>query len=371
LNKKYNLIITSIELSDGNGVEFITRIREISKDITIFIISGKDDTEYFIDLIRLGIDGFVLKPIQVKQFVEVFQKVIEKFKYKEEVYKYKLNLEEIVYEKTKNLQELNESLEIKIKNEVLKNIKQEKLLFEQSKLASMGEMIGNIAHQWRQPLSAISTAMSGMVIQKEMDMLNDDNFYSNSNIIIDNTEYLSKIIDDFRDFIKKDKKKIKFNVKKQIEDFISFIQSSSNQNNIELIIDISKDIEIFGYQNEITQSIVTIFNNTKDAFIQKDKDIENKYFFINGYIDNSNFILELKDNAGGIKAEYIEKVFEPYFTTKHKSQGTGLGLYVSYNSIKSMGGSIEVNNTSYQYLNKEYKGAIFRLEIPSGLDNNF
>jgi len=363
LNNKYNLIITSLELSDGNGVELIKKIRAISRDVTLLVISGKNDQEYFIDLIRLGTDGFILKPIQVNQFVEIFQKVIEKFKRKEEQYEYKINLEKKIEEKTKDLQKLNLSLKEKVKNEVLKNIQQEKLIFEQSKLASMGEMIENIAHQWRQPLSAISTAMSGMMLQKEVGILTDENFHFNSTSILESTEYLSKTIDNFRDFIKDDSKKIKFSLTNEIENLTSLIKQSAEDNNIKLIIDISQDINILGSPNDMIQSIVNIFNNAKDAFIQKK--IEDRYFFINTYLKESNLVIELKDSANGIAKENIEKIFEPYFTTKHKAQGTGLGLYVSYNIIvKDMLGSIEVKNENYKYLDKKYKGALFKIEIP-------
>jgi len=370
LNNRYNLIITTLELPNNGGLELIRKIRAISKDITVFVISGESDKDYFIDLIKLGIDGYVLKPVKVSQFVEVLQKVIEKFKNKQELFEYKKNLENMVKIKTQEIQTandklklINESLESKVKNEVEKNIQKEKLLFEQSKLASMGEMIGNIAHQWRQPLSIISTAASGLSIQKEMDILNDETLYQSCKVIDDNAQYLSKTIDDFRNFIKNDKKKVKFNIIKEIDNFISLISPSSNSYDIQVAISKLEEIELDGYPNELMQCLLNIFNNSKDALILNNEN--NRYFFISVYKEDGSVVIELKDNGGGIPENILPKIFEPYFTTKHQSQGTGLGLHISYNIIvNSMGGTIVAKNIDFEYSDQKYKGALFIIKIP-------
>ncbi len=267
-------------------------------------------------------------------------------------------LQTIVKEKTIELKHLNENLELKIKEEVKKNIEIERKLFKSEKLAAMGEMIGNIAHQWRQPLSAISTGASGMQIQKEYGMLTDEKFNETCEAINRNVQYLSKTIDDFRDFIKGERIKKKFNLKDNIDSFLSLVDGSIKSNDIEIILDLDDNININGYQNELTQCFINIFNNSKDAL--KETNPNDKLIFITTKIENEIVTIEIKDNAGGIQDDILPKIFEPYFTTKYKSQGTGLGLHMTYNLIvQGMNGNIEAKNTSYIYNDTEYKGAKF------------
>ncbi len=271
----------------------------------------------------------------------------------------KLNKE--LEENKQQLQLLNENLEKKVKEEVSKNRDKDRVLFEQSKMAALGEMIGNIAHQWRQPLSAISTGVSSMQLQKELNLLSDDDFQNNCRSINKNVEYLSKTIDDFRNFIRGNSKKESFNIKESIQSFLSIVSSYTKKDNIDIILDI-EDIQITGLQNELNQCLINLFNNARDAMSDKK---EEKYIFITVFKQNNELKIEFKDNAGGIKESILDKIFEPYFTTKHQSQGTGLGLHMTYKLIvEGMEGKISVRNKSYIYGNKEYSGAFFDITIP-------
>ncbi len=239
----------------------------------------------------------------------------------------------------------------------------EKLLFEQSKLASMGEMIGNIAHQWRQPLSVISTASTGMLVQKEYNILTDKLFVETCNTINNNAQYLSKTIDDFKNFIKGDRTKGIFDLNKDIDSFLHLVEGSIKNHNINIILDLEDGIKIDGYKNELTQCLMNIFNNAKDALNENTE--ENKIIFITTLQKDDKVIIKIKDNAGGIPEDIINKIFEPYFTTKHQSQGTGLGLHMTYNLIvDGMGGTIEANNAKYEYDDNEYSGAEFIIFLP-------
>ena len=263
----------------------------------------------------------------------------------------------------KELEILNNNLEKKVEIEVKLNRKKDLLLMEQSKMASMGEMIGNIAHQWRQPLSIISTASSGMQLQKEFNMLTDKEFNESCEAINNNAQYLSKTIDDFKNFIKGDRKKTIFKIKNTINGFLNLINGSIKTNNIIVIQDIQEDVKFDGYENELTQCLINIFNNSKDVLVEKE--VEDKFLFISTFIDDNKGIIKIKDNAGGIPQDVLPKIFEPYFTTKHKSQGTGLGLHMTYNLIvDGMGGTIESSNVTYEYKGKEYKGAEFKISLP-------
>jgi len=239
----------------------------------------------------------------------------------------------------------------------------EKLLSEHSKMVALGEMLGNIAHQWRQPLSVISTAASGVRIQKEMGILNDDVFYDSMDGIVKNANYLSSTIDDFRCFIHQDKTKISFSLNEHIKKDLTILKGMLNLNDIEIVLDLDEDIQLFNIENELTQVIINIINNAKDAFIENK--IEDRYIFIKTFVKNNQAYIVLQDNAGGILDHIIDKVFEPYFTTKHKEQGTGLGLYMSNQIItNSMEGTIKVKNRDFGYLSQQYRGAEFTISLP-------
>jgi signal transduction histidine kinase len=237
------------------------------------------------------------------------------------------------------------------------------LIFEQSKMASMGEMIGNIAHQWRQPLSVISTGATGMKMQKQFDALSDESFNKTCDVINENAQYLSRTIDDFRNFIKGEREKVVFNLNKAIDSFINLVQGPIKNNSIEVVFDLEKDLAIYGYENELIQCLINIFNNSKDVL--KDIDEKGKYIFITTQSYNEHIVINIRDNGGGIAKDILPKIFEPYFTTKHKSQGTGLGLHMTYNLIvDGMNGTLEAANVSYKYDGKDYIGAEFTIVLP-------
>jgi len=265
--------------------------------------------------------------------------------------------------KENELKEFNKNLQKKISQEVEKNIDAQKQLSKSEKLASMGEMIGNIAHQWRQPLSVISTIATSMIMKKEFGDLDDKELVDNCNTINRNTQYLSKTIDDFKNFIKGDRKKASFILENTIHSFLNLVGGSYKDNNINIVLSLEKNININGHENELIQCLINIYNNAKDALI--DNNIENKLIFITTKKEEEYALIVIKDNAGGIPKDILGKIFEPYFTTKYKSQGTGLGLSMTYKLVtEGMNGTIVANNKKYIYENKEYQGAEFIIKLP-------
>ncbi|MEA1913846.1 MAG: HAMP domain-containing sensor histidine kinase, partial [Campylobacterota bacterium] len=227
----------------------------------------------------------------------------------------------------------------------------------------MGEMIGNIAHQWRQPLSVISTLSTGVKFQKEFSTLSDEDLINDMDLINSNAQYLSKTIDDFRNFIKGDRRKKRFNLCEDIDSFLRIIQGSATSSNIKLVFDLRKDIQINGYPNELIQCFINIFNNSKDALQNVEED--NRFVFITSKTIENNVIITFKDNAKGIPQDIISKIFDPYFTTKHQSQGTGLGLHMTYKLIvDGMEGTIEARNVTYTHEDLEYTGAEMTITLP-------
>jgi PAS domain S-box-containing protein len=244
----------------------------------------------------------------------------------------------------------------------LEKKEKEKIFYQQSKLAAMGEMIGNIAHQWRQPLSTITTASTGAKLQKEMDCLSDSQLNSTLDVINNSAQYLSQTIDDFRGFFNPNNNKInKFNIIDTFNKTLNLIDAQFTAKNIEIIKNF-ENFELLTIENELIQVLINILNNARDILITKEK--LRRLVFINTYHKENVLYIEIIDNAGGINNDIIERVFEPYFTTKHQSQGTGIGLYMSEEIIRNhLNGTILVENTSYKYNNIDYIGAKFTIKI--------
>jgi len=238
--------------------------------------------------------------------------------------------------------------------------KQQHILSQQAKMAAMGEMLGNIAHQWRQPLSVITTAATGMKLQKEFDALDDESFERSIENITNSALYLSKTIDDFRNFFKTDKTEVSFDMEEIFDKVFKLMEGQFKTNDIIFIKKIEK-IKAFGLENEFIQALINILNNSKDALMERETP---RLIFINVYEENSKAIIKIKDNAGGIDKEIIDKVCEPYFTTKHQAKGTGIGLYMTEEIIvKHMNGSFDIHNTEVKYEDKIYKGVEITIEI--------
>ncbi len=245
---------------------------------------------------------------------------------------------------------LNRSLEKRVKHEVSLKIKKEneakekeRILIHQSKLASMGEMIGSIAHQWRQPLTQLSSILVLIELKYERNKLKREDLRELTKQSEEQIGFMSKTIDDFRNFFKPNKEKNLFSPYKSIENALSLISSTLESHNINVELKFDDEVLISGYESEFSQVILNILSNAKDAFIEKK--IDNPLININITKHKNNSKIEICDNAGGIKLTPLEKVFEPYVSTKHASSGTGIGLYMSKNIIeKSMNGSLSVSN---------------------------
>ena len=259
------------------------------------------------------------------------------------------------------LKKLNSQLNEKIAIEIQKNEEKNRILIQQSRMASMGEMLENIAHQWRQPLSTISVAASGMEVKKEFSTLSDKEFFEAINHIKKSTLYLSNTIDDFRNFFSKKKNTSTININSVVEKALDLMGNTFVQNRIQIIKNI-ENVEFLSLENELIQVFMNILVNAKDALryiITTDK-----YIFIDIYKKDNYLIIDIKDNAGGIKEDIIDKVFEPYFTTKHKFKGTGIGLYMSKLLVeRHLNGTLNVKNSEFSHIDKIYMGALFTLVL--------
>ncbi|MCK4442022.1 MAG: sensor histidine kinase, partial [Sulfurovaceae bacterium] len=324
---------------------------KLNKDLEWIILSEIDEDEVLLIPHKIKntiiIDSIIFILLIIAMIGILIQKILKDRKV--EISKAKeinKNLKAINHELKKSGYEVkleNEKLEIQVNQEIKKNEHQRELLFQQSKMASMGEMIGNIAHQWRQPLNALSGLIVWINMKYNINQLTEKDmmiFKEKSNKLI---QKMSITIDDFRNFFSPNKSIEIFSVNSAVDEATKFIEDAFVINNITILKKFNTTKEIKNYKNELIQVLLNIFNNSKDAI--KEQNIENGLVTITLDETDKSIIIKIQDNGGGIKQDIINRVFEPYFTTKFKSDGTGIGLYMSKMIIEeSMHGKIKLEN---------------------------
>ncbi|MBE0513464.1 PAS domain S-box protein [Sulfurimonas sp.] len=329
-SKKFELLWETIK----NKNIYKATVKNLAKDGSTFyvnttIIPILDESQKIVEYIAIRYDA-------TKEML-LREELLKKEAQYEELNR---SLEKMVEEQTRELKELNQTLEQRVQEEIAKNEERQRVMFWQSRHASLGQMLANIAHQWRQPLTELSLAMFN--IKKALQNGSEDDvtkFYAESKHIIKN---MSETIDDFTNFFSPDKEKYYFNISESIQESIVLLENMINDEMIIIKTDF-EDIEVLGITNELTQVIINLINNSKDAFIHNS--ILLREIAITTKKENSFAVIEVQDNAGGIAKENLEKIFEPYFTTKHKSRGTGLGLFMSRMICEQgLGGTLDVKS---------------------------
>lgn len=334
-----DLIILDIMMPDIDGLKACEYIKSHPEyeDIPIIIATAKADLDTLKAGFEAGANDYVRKPIT--NDVELLARVKNALTMKTQ-----LNY----------IKNINEILDTKIKDEIEKNHKKDLLMQEQTKLAAMGEMVGSIAHQWRQPLNALSINIQNLEDDFADGLIDEkflDEFMGKNRKII---TFMSDTIDDFRNFFRIDKEKIRFSALESVDSVVNILGAVMKSNTIELSV-VGDDFEIYGFQNEFSQVILNIINNSKDALIEKA--IKKKTIIIQ--LDNNKISIE--DNAGGIDKNIIHRIFEPYFTTKEQGKGTGMGLCMSKMIIEdNMNGKLRAKNIN--------DGVVFEIILDSECD---
>ncbi len=340
--EKFNLIILDMELPDIHGLEFLKLIRRDNRflSIPIIVLSGTATPEIIRDVLKNGANDFLKKPYVAEEFILKVDLWIDYFK-----------KEEALKELNTQFSFINNNLERLVYEEVEKNRKKDELMFTQSRHAQMGEMIAMIAHQWRQPLNAMATAAIVLELKAQNNKLDETEAKKISEKLQNYINYLSHTIDDFRNFFRPQKEKKVTDFEKILHTVTALVQYSLEQKNIAFEQTTDDPQEFFAYENELVQVVLNIIKNAQDALVEKN-------------ISNPKITLEIRkntlhvrDNAGGIPSDILEKIFQPYFSTKTEKNGTGLGLYMSQMIVeKHSGGKLLVKNTK--------KGAEFIIEMP-------
>ncbi|MCK5110655.1 MAG: sensor histidine kinase [Arcobacteraceae bacterium] len=387
LDKNNNVVFTSLKNDSlkkvNNNFKDNSLIIDKVKDVEYYIYSKKYDFgkvvvylpySYFEDMVHNSIKDNILTVLILvflsilliyfvsKRITKPLNQLVDQLNKNGSELKVESNYKDIVIlsntfnNQRKALLDLNKNLEQKVKKEVDKNIKKELQLFEQSKMANMGAMIGNIAHQWRQPLSVISTIASGVKMNQEYDMLDKEEIPKFMDTIIERTTYLSETITTFRNFLKEKKELKEVVLQDRIDISLNIAGVALKDSGIELQINIDYDnpIKITMVAGELTEVVINIINNARDILLEKH--IENPWVKLDLAEENNKAIITVEDNGGGIPEDILPNIFDEYFTTKDEDEGTGLGLHMSYQIIvKSLNGNIYAQNTE--------NGAKFFIEL--------
>jgi len=233
-------------------------------------------------------------------------------------------------------------LEEKVQEEIKKRQEKEKILFQQSKLAAMGEMIDAVAHQWKQPLNVISANVVGLVVQSQLDMLDEDYIFEFEKNITTQINHMTETLNEFRNFFRPSTKNVSFDARSMIDSVLLLIKDEFMKNNIEIIVNEEQSFTLIGIENEFKHLVINILNNAKDAFIENE--IEDRKIIINLIEDDEYKKIEFIDNAGGIPEDIIDNIFTINFTTKEEGKGTGIGLYMSSQIAQKYHGDLSVEN---------------------------
>jgi signal transduction histidine kinase len=252
------------------------------------------------------------------------------------------------------LEDLNETLENRVEEEVGNNREKDIMLIQQNRQAALGEMLDHIAHQWKQPLNSISLIVQELEDSSSYGELTDEVVEEAVGRTIALVQHMAQTIDTFRGFYRPDKEKKVFNIKDSIDQALAFIAPAFRFHSIAVELDVDPGLAAFGYPKEYAQVLLNILANARDVF--RARGTVNPRVIIRAFAEDTKTVVTVTDNAGGIAETIIDRIFDFYFTTNESSGGTGIGLYMSKNIIeKNMGGTLSAENTD--------AGALFRIEI--------
>jgi C4-dicarboxylate-specific signal transduction histidine kinase len=356
LHTDFALILLDVMMPEMDGCETAELLRKNPKTRElpiIFVTAGLDDECQIFKGYEVGAVDYLTKPIEpaiIRSKVKVF---CDLFRQSSELKRTQAELELQNAKLLKSYQQLEEETAQRLRmTEELRE--QEQMMLQQSRLAAMGEMIGNIAHQWRQPINSLGLTVQQLLLFYDMGEFDRELLEKNVSISMGLIKHMSTTIDDFRNFFRPDKEKVEFKVTEAIADTLSIIDDSFKNQHIAVEVVAKAEPAVFGFKNEYGQVLLVILNNARDALTERGT--EDPRVTITIGAEENRAVVSIADNAGGIPEEIMDKIFDPYFTTKGPQQGTGVGLFMSKIIIeKNMGGRLSARNTA--------DGAEFRIEV--------
>lgn len=379
-----DLIITDIMMPVMDGLEMVEKIRAQDNMVKLVILSAYGEAEYFMDAIKIGVNHFLLKPVETKRLTTLVEalanSILLERKVKEQELQRKLaeenlrqlnqELEKRVEDRTKDLQreirdkiqaendlkELNLHLEKRVKEELKKREKQQQLLIQKSKLESIGELAAGIAHEINQPLGGISMGLDNILFKLSIDSISEEYVRKKIDALFQDIDRIRQIINHVRVFSRDQKNLVDdtVNINDVIHDSLSLISKQYHNHNIEIALKLSdKFCLTSGNKYRLEQVFLNLLSNAKYAVDEKsiltDDADYSKMIEISTYKDEKYVVVEILDNGAGIPEKHLPNIFDPFFTTKDVETGTGLGLSISYGIIKEMKGEIEVESKENEY----------------------
>ncbi len=346
-----DLILLDIMMPDMDGFEVCRLLKASSKTqgIPVIFISALDMPEQKVKAFREGAVDYVTKPFQSEEVLARVNTHIQLKLHRE-------NLQLLVEQRTAELANLNAGLEKQIADEVEKSIQKDHLMFQQSRLVTMGETLSFIAHQWRQPLNNIGLSIQALLMDYQDGICDNQMLTSfvDTNMAI--LHYLSQTIQDFSTFFRREAVCSAFDPYQMVERAVGLVQATFKQNGISLLLDNQCTRPVWGYGNEFSQVILNFLVNARDVLLERQ--VKEPVIEIRCYCEEDSCCIAVRDNGGGIPEDIMGRIFDPYFTTKFQSQGTGIGLYMAKMIIeKHMAGSCTASNTS--------GGAEFVIRLPA------
>lgn len=381
---KPDLVITDIMMPVMDGLEMVEKIREHDSVVKLVILSAYGEAEYFMDAIKIGVNHFLLKPVETKKLTSLVEELANSVLLERTVVEQELQrklaeenlrrlnqeLEKRVEERTKDLKKeigekiqaenellkLNINLENRVEEELKKREKQQQLLIQKSKLESMGELAAGIAHEINQPLGGISMGLDNILFKLSTNSVKEDYLRTKIDALFLDIDRIRQIINHVRVFSRDQKNLVDdtVNINDVIHDSMSLISRQYHNHNIEIALKLSEEACLTsGNKYRLEQVFLNLLSNAKYAVDEKSIMTEDvgygKRIEISTYQDEKYVVVEILDNGTGISEQHLSNIFDPFFTTKDVETGTGLGLSISYGIIKEMKGEIEVESVENEY----------------------
>ena len=381
-----NLIIYDTKCDTNILQDMLTKHNEIRTLIPIIFISYDDTIVPQLDYLDFALS--ISAPVRISKLKSTIsfalantlkEKCIQNFIIQKEQYelaKSELEINTNIIEAQKRsiekglekFSKLNEELADQVKVEVQKSNEKDTQLIQQSKMSEMGEMIASIIHQWKQPLNAVMLSSTDLQFDISLGDFDEDRVGQTLQEIEEQVKHMVETMDNFRDFLKPAKKQT-YKISDSIERILKIVKGIYRSKGINIIVEDTQDIEILGYPSHIEQVIINILNNARDAILENNPDMYDINIRASKNDENGYINIYISDFAGGISEEILDKIFEPYFTTKPADKGTGIGLNMSKNIIEKDGGELEVANYEQDIDGTIYKGARFIIRIPLEFDD--